>query len=74
MAISNWIITWVDNDDEPHIRLIEGSADEIDEAKKLIRQAYTAYGIKKLRVMITDGNFSPIETLREEVAAEAGNR
>jgi len=73
MAISNWIITWVDNEGEAHIRLIKGTATQIEEGKKLIHQAYEAYGIKNFRVMISDGNFASIEVLREEVAAEAEN-
>ena len=74
MAISNWIITWVDNDGEAHIRLIKGSAGEIDEGKKLIRQAHGDNGIKNFRVMISDGNFGSIEVLRAEVIEAANNR
>jgi hypothetical protein len=72
MAISNWIIIWDDNEGS-HIRLIKGTATEIDEGKELIRRAYGDKGIKNFRVMISDGNFGSIEVLREEAVEAAKN-
>jgi hypothetical protein len=75
MAISNWIIAWTDNDGDAHVRLLRGSAADVDQAKVLLHKAHDAGdGIRNLRVMITDGNFSSLAAIAQEVKLEQEGR
>ena len=51
MAVSNWIILWIDNGGEAHIRLLKGSAADVERAKKLLHKVHDkGDGIRRLRV------------------------
>jgi hypothetical protein len=75
MAVSNWIILWTDNDGDAHLRLLKGSAADVERAKKLLHKAHDdGDGIRRLRVMVSDGNFGSLEAIAEEVKLEREGR
>ena len=75
MAISNWIILWTDNDGDAHMRLLKGSAKDVEAAKRYLHQAHDdGDGVRHLRVMISDGNFGALAAIREEIKLEREGR